>query len=309
MKTNKALLLAGVLGWGMITHPLSAAELGMDAPPLNLAKFVKGGAVDLAKGKGSQVYVVEFWATWCGPCRTSIPHLTELQKKYKDQGVTIIGVSDETAAEVEPFVKEMGSKMDYVVAVDRDRATFAAYMEAFEQGGIPTAFVVDKAGKVVWYGHPMGGLDGVLEKVVAGKFDVAAHKREQEKAEKLQQDMNGYFDQTLAETYTDKAKADGEELVKSCDNENALDQFAWIILTHPRVKHRDTALALTAAKKAYDLSKGADGSITDTYARALFDSGDKARAIQYQKEAIANTSDPRQKTAFEETLQKYQSGK
>jgi thiol-disulfide isomerase/thioredoxin len=308
MKTNQALLLAGILGWGMTTHPLAAAELGMDAPPLNLAKFVKGDAVNLAKGKGSQVYVVEFWATWCGPCRTSIPHLTELQKKYKDQGVTIIGVSDETAAEVEPFVKEMGSKMDYVVAVDRDRATFAAYMEAFEQGGIPTAFVVDKAGKVVWYGHPLGGLDGVLEKVVAGKFDVAAHKREQEKAEKLQQDMNGYFDQTLAETYTDKAKADGEELVKSCDNENALDQFAWIILTHPRVKHRDNALALTAAKKAYDLSKGQDGSITDTYARALFDSGDKARAIQYQKEAIAKTSDPRQKTAFEETLQKYQSG-
>jgi len=73
------------------------------APPVNLVRvaaalkisdWVKGKPVDLAAGKGKQVYVIEFWATWCGPCRTSIPHLTELQKKFKDKGVTFVGVSD-----------------------------------------------------------------------------------------------------------------------------------------------------------------------------------------------------------------------
>jgi thiol-disulfide isomerase/thioredoxin len=78
-------------------------------------------AVDLAAGKGKQTYVVEFWATWCGPCRVSIPHLTELQKKFKTQGVTFIGVSDETEDKVKPFVDKMGDKMDYTVAVDDER--------------------------------------------------------------------------------------------------------------------------------------------------------------------------------------------
>ena len=131
MKLPKKLLTAALAGLALGAAPLTAAELGMDAPPLNISKFVKGDPVVLAKGKGSQVYVVEFWATWCGPCRTSIPHLTELQKKFKSQNVTFIGISDETVDKVKPFVDEMGAKMDYVVAVDDDRKTFANYMEAF----------------------------------------------------------------------------------------------------------------------------------------------------------------------------------
>jgi len=309
MKLHQQLLVTALAGLTFGLTASSAAELGMAAPPLNIAKFVKGGPVVLADGKGKQVFVVEFWATWCGPCRTSIPHLTELQKKFKDRNVTIIGISDEEIAEVKPFVEEMGAKMDYVVAVDQDRKTFASYMDAFEQGGIPTAFIVDQAGKIVWYGHPMADLDDVLEKVVAGKFDVAAHKVQKEKSERLQRDLSGYLDQTITDSYTDQAKADGANFVKACEDEAMLNQLAWIILTHPRVKHRDQALALVAAKKAYDLSKGMDAGITDTYARALFDSGDKAKAIQYQKEAIEKVNEPEQKAAFEATLKKYQGGK
>lgn len=309
MKTQTSLLVAALVVAGFTTSSSVAAELGMDAPPLKIAKFVKGDAVDLAKGKGSQIYVVEFWATWCGPCRTSIPHLTELQKKFKSKHVTFIGISDEEVDKVKPFVEEMGDKMDYVVAVDNERKTFESYMEAFEQGGIPTAFIVDKAGKIVWYGHPMADLEPVLEAVVAGKFDVAAYKVKQAKAEKLQKDMGGYLDQTLTDTYPDKAKADGASFVKSCEDQAMLNQFAWIILTHPRVKHRDNELALVASQKAYQLSKGLDAGITDTYARALFDTGDQAKAIQYQKEALGKVNDPDQKSQFEATLKKYQGGK
>jgi len=309
MKLHQQLLLTALAGVTFGATSISAAELGMDAPPLKLARFVKGDAVELAQGKGSQVYVVEFWATWCGPCRTSIPHLTELQKRFKDQNVTIIGISDETAEEVEPFVKDMGAKMDYVVAVDQERATFAAYMEAFKQGGIPTAFVVDRAGKVVWYGHPMAGLDNVIEEVVAGKFDLAAHKAKQEKSERIERGMSAYLDQTLEENYTDQAKQAGASFVKECDDAEALNQVAWIILTHPRVKHRDHTVALAAARKAYELSKGLDPSIADTYARAHFDSGDKAQAIQYQKEAVALATEPKLKATLEATLKKYQGGK
>jgi thiol-disulfide isomerase/thioredoxin len=147
----------------------NAAQLGMPAPALNVAEWVKGKAVNLNEGKGKNIYVVEFWATWCPPCRASIPHLTELQKKFKDQSVTFIGVSDETVSVVKPFVNKMGVKMEYTVAVDKDQKTSAAYMGAFGIGGIPHAFVVDKTGAIVWHGHPMDGLDKAIEAVLAGK--------------------------------------------------------------------------------------------------------------------------------------------
>jgi len=250
---------------------------------------------------------VEFWATWCGPCRVSIPHLTELQAKFKDKDVTMVGVSDETPEIISPFVKEMGAKMNYVVAADTDRKTFASYMEAFEQGGIPTAFVVDKAGKIVWYGHPMGDLETVLEKVIDGKFDMAGYQREQEQHEKNMKEMSDYLDQTLADDYSAAAKKDGARFVENCTSKDLLNQLAWIILTHPRVMHRDTALALNASQKAYKLAEGNDPSITDTYARALFDSGEKGKALQFQKEAVARANDSALKEQLESTLKKYQS--
>ncbi len=157
-----------------------SAELGDAAPALDIKEWIKGGPVDLAAGKGKTVHVVEFWATWCGPCRTSIPHLTELQKRFKDKGVVFIGVSNEKSDVVKKFVTKMGDKMDYAVAIDGGK-TSEGYMEAFNINGIPHAFVVDKDGRIVWQGHPMAGLDSTLEKVVNGKYDLAAAKAENAK--------------------------------------------------------------------------------------------------------------------------------
>jgi thiol-disulfide isomerase/thioredoxin len=152
---------------------LQFSKVGDSAKPLSVAHWVKGASaespIDITDGKN--VYVVEFWATWCGPCKTSIPHLTELQKKHKDQGLVIIGISNETLEEVKPFVEEQGDKMDYIVAVDQDNQTSISYMEAFGQNGIPCAFIIDKAGQVVWVGHPMK-MDQPLEEILTGKYDL-----------------------------------------------------------------------------------------------------------------------------------------
>jgi thiol-disulfide isomerase/thioredoxin len=152
--------------------------VGDSAPPLTVSKWVKGEKID--RLEPGQTYVVEFWATWCGPCRASIPHLTSLQKKYKDKGVKFLGVSvwEQDQKEVEPFVKEMGDKMDYSVAMDdvpkgAENGKMAdAWMKAAEADGIPAAFIVrDK--KVAWIGHPMN-MDEPLAKVVSGDYDLAA---------------------------------------------------------------------------------------------------------------------------------------
>ena len=147
----------------VIAQEKPAEPSSSTAPVLTVAEWVKGEPVTLEDGKGKNIYVVEFWATWCPPCRKSIPHLTDLQKKYEEKDVVIVGVTDEGLETVKPFVEKMADKMDYRIAIDKDRQTFKAFSKVAEIDGIPTAFVIDKTGKVVWHGHPMGELEDILE--------------------------------------------------------------------------------------------------------------------------------------------------
>lgn len=161
-----------------------AGELGQPAAPLKIAEWVKGKPVDLAAAKDKQIVVVEFWATWCPPCVKSIPHLTELQKKFAD--VSFVGVTTEKADVVKKFVTKMGDKMDYSVAIDEDGKTSEGYMKAFGINGIPHAFIVDKLGRVVWHGHPMDNLNKAIEQVLAGKLDMEAAKKRRDAMKKLE---------------------------------------------------------------------------------------------------------------------------
>jgi thiol-disulfide isomerase/thioredoxin len=171
--------------------------VGDPAPMMNVADWVKG--TPIKKFEKGNIYVVEFWATWCGPCRTSIPHLTELQKKHKSDGVTIIGMTSEdpnnSLQQVKDMVKEYGAKMNYTVAWDTGRKTNEAFMKAAEQRGIPTAFIVDRDLRVAWIGHPMG-MDKPLAEIAAGTYDTdaAAKKHAMQvagaaKAKMLQQEL------------------------------------------------------------------------------------------------------------------------
>jgi thiol-disulfide isomerase/thioredoxin len=158
-------------------------KMGDPAPPIKIAKWLKGAKVD--EFKKGQIYVVEFWATWCAPCRKGMPHLSELQRKYKGK-VTILGIdiletskiadrSIDYMPNVERFVKGMGKTMDYTVGADGPDGFMAKnWMNATGQRGIPWAFIVDKNGKMIWHGFPPSGLDEALEIVVAGKWDAGS---------------------------------------------------------------------------------------------------------------------------------------
>ena len=152
-------------------QPAATLKVGDPAPALAQGKYVQGEPVAaFEKGK---VYVVEFWATWCGPCRTAIPHVNKLQEKHKDRGLVVIGQNvwqrgENVESDVTAFVKQMGADMTYRVALDRDGAMAETWMKAAGRKGIPAAFVVDREGKIAWIGHPSSGLDEAVEKALGG---------------------------------------------------------------------------------------------------------------------------------------------
>lgn len=158
----------------------AADKIGDEAPAIkglkvihvtNVADTAKKSETALSVGndltltyKPGTVYVLEFWATWCPPCKVSIPHLDKLQKQYGDK-VVIIGITNEEAGKVEKFIKTQKT-MDYNIAIDTKGEGQKNLMAPFNARGIPTAFIVGKDGKIAWTGHPMT-MDGELAKAVA----------------------------------------------------------------------------------------------------------------------------------------------
>jgi thiol-disulfide isomerase/thioredoxin len=291
---------------------LFAGEIGMDAPPLRLTSWIKGGETSFSE-KNDTIYVVEFWATWCGPCRQSIPHLSQLQEKYADMNVRILGISDEKVDIVKKFVANMGDKMNYTVAVSEDRFMHNNYMKAFGAMGIPHAFVVNKDLKIVWEGHPLSDLDSVLEKLVNGGFDMAQARMVSDQKKKegaILEKMRNYFKQAVqsAESTESMSTLGNEILDEAGKSANLLNQFSWTILTHGQIKFRDRSLALAAALQSFKLTNEKNANVADTLARAYWESGDKSKAIEIQQLAIDLASGDEEKIqAFKAVLHDYQS--
>ncbi|MBI1375213.1 MAG: redoxin domain-containing protein [Phycisphaera sp.] len=318
-------------------------KVGDPAPELYIAKWVQGEPVkSFEKGK---VYVIECWATWCGPCVAAIPHLSELNTKFKDKGAVFIGVNVWDQAEVEAieaFVKEQGASMNYRVAKDeggREGKTAAAWLQAAGRNGIPCSFVVDKEGKVAWIGHPMGGLEEVVEKILADKFDAkaeaeksarmeafpgqfqnAARKGDWDTALKLVDGMLVDAPQAVTSLgaikfnilltqlkKTDEAYAFSDGLAASAFKDHAmgLGHLAFIILEEDGVVKRDLDRALAYVSKADELTKHENGQVLTLLARAHQAKGNLEKAIEVQTLAIEKIDDRRQKLHMQNTLEQY----
>ncbi len=305
--------------------------IGDKAPPLKVTKWIQGEEVkDFAAGK---VYVVEFWATWCGPCISAMPHLVELQEEFK-KDLVVIGMTSKdergnNKESVEKFVDKNKAKFTYRFAYSDDRDTDNAYMEAAKQDGIPCSFVVDRAGKIAYIGHPME-LDLVLPKVVdgtwKGQVDVdaiamantelekimeAAEQKPEEALPKLaefekkyaikaKQDMFQIQKMILmmkAKKYDD-AKVVGEALLtKSVAKKKAIPgAYTGMILVdkklNPDKKHLDLATKSLETVLEFDPK---DVSLLLASLELQLALGDRAKAAEFGKKAVAAAEDKEKK--------------
>ncbi len=104
--------------------------------------------------------LIDFWATWCGPCRKAIPELNAFQKKFADK-LVVIGISDEPEDAVNKLKEP---KMEYTSAID----TQARMKKTLEVSGIPHCILIDPEGIVRWEGFPFLGGHELTDKVMEG---------------------------------------------------------------------------------------------------------------------------------------------
>lgn len=209
--------------------PQPTLGIGSEAPSLDISHWVSTGDFEkVTEFEDGNVYVVEFWATWCGPCISSMPHISDLQKKYADSKVQVISVSNEDLETVEGFLKKevRGNSeqtygeltANYCLTTDPDRSVSKDYMRAAKEGGIPTAFLVGKTGQIEWIGHPMK-IDEPLEQVVADKWDREAAKEARKSA----------IAEKMAAAKSRKQLSKIFALLQSGESEKAMEQLEAVI--------------------------------------------------------------------------------
>lgn len=309
-------------------------RVGSDAPTLEVGQWLAGGSKKIEK---DNVYVIEFWATWCAPCRAAIPHLTHLQEHYAVNGLEIIGISTESEDDVKRFVDAQGSRIGYTIAVDNNQATHRLWMQAANRDTIPTAFIVDRRGKIQFIGNPNSEeFDRVLSLVVRGRYDARLYEQARptlQAAENARRMRNWrqvftLFDQVIevdnyifAPLEIDKfhimmvdmrdpeaAYRHAREIrTKYANDPNLLVNLGTKIASDPDIPDdvRDLDLALELAQQGSRGIRDDQPNMMADLALVHYHRGELDNAVSYQRRAWMMAT-PSRKAGFERVLRNYQ---
>lgn len=286
----------------------AALTIGSKAPELKIAEWVRGTPVSgFEKGR---VYVVEFWATWCGPCIIAFPHLAELQAKHADK-VTVIGVNiwenkegEERAELVRQFVADH-EEMAYTVALEEGTAMAETWMKAAGRNGIPAAFIVDGNGTIAWIGHPMA-MDAPLEQIAGGKFDMEATKKSLAQEQRLNTAHMALRSAAMEQEWSRAAEI-ATALINEGEYANrigSLNYIGWTLSLSEDAPEQCYKIAHKAAKMANEQTEWKEWALLSTYAQTSFRTGEKAEAVKWITKALELAPDGA-KSGLQQRLEQY----
>jgi thiol-disulfide isomerase/thioredoxin len=295
------------------------------------------------KFEPGKLYVVEFWASWCLPCLAAMPHLSDIQEKYKEQGVIVIAVD---AREPEPSrgeacVKQFDRLMAFRVAAEKtaDGKGLMAqkWLDAAGVPGMPSTWIIDRSGKIAWMGHP-AQVERVLAGVLRGDYDPAKDRQ-----------LNAKLDSMNQAAATAVAKGDFDVAWKVYDQMDAIDPYSRLerdlgkvrILLHkkkdyaaasalirqladgplkndwslqsklaeeivalPEQDHRDLDLALRLMKRVVELKNGEDWMTMKSLAAIYAAQGKWDKASELQTKVV-NSLGGAAHDREKETLDRY----
>lgn len=150
-------------------------RVGSPAPSIKVEDWLRGQPV--TKFEPGKVYIIEFCATWCGPCIASMLNLVILQSKYRSNGVEVVGIAaheqastaDEARASLDAWLTKSLPNLNFAIAFDYSGEMNKLWMDPSFSVGIPSSFVVDRDGRFAFIGHPTQ-LDNALPKVLNGSW-------------------------------------------------------------------------------------------------------------------------------------------
>jgi len=281
MDYKKALVLS--IAFVFVFFTLRAQDslfIGKTPPPLKVEQWLNGEPQELLKK--NHIYIIDFWALWCGPCIAGIPHLNELQKKYPNQ-LTIIGITNKdewgnTLDKVKEFVaaRDIAYPLAWV-AESRPHEGMTGifvheWMRRANTMNLPQIMVVDQKGKIAFIGEPQS-LPAVIDKLIEGNYDLSKAK----KSYQARMESDALLDVL-------KKKLEVNDLEAAFQTASSLFQNPW--LENPRIFSRLagiinesapgepswTQLSISSAQKAVMLSNfqesGYLDGLGDAYARA-----------------------------------------
>jgi thiol-disulfide isomerase/thioredoxin len=161
MKKKTLLVTTAFLMGAVFSINASAVDVGQPAPQFTLPSLKNDQPVDLQQYNGKVVYL-DFWASWCAPCRVSFPLLNTLHQKLKSQGFEVVAVNlDEKKANADKFLQEI--PVDFTVLHDSD----GSWSDKYVVESMPTSFIIDKHGVVQLIHHGFTSEDiGSLEQKI-----------------------------------------------------------------------------------------------------------------------------------------------
>ncbi|MBS1718665.1 MAG: TlpA family protein disulfide reductase [Armatimonadetes bacterium] len=291
-------------------------SLGSPAPALAIQKWLKGQPIQ--SFDKDHVYLIEFWATWCGPCMNAIHHLSALQKQYGPKGLEVISIAapdryGNDLPTIKKCIKEHDAKMAYRIAFDAESEkaymgvfrgqTIHRYMAAANWQQYPVSFVVDKAGKVVFIGIPSLA-DGVIEEALRGPVDVTKRAQELAVYKQSEDKINDYFSLFNAKKF-EEANALAHQLIdgpfKSDAKMNWLIGNAIVDVLND-VPNPDMALAERCINMAVQATRGNDVNMNASLACLKFRQGKKAEAIALMRKLVSQSEHPAEREWMQKRL-------
>jgi thiol-disulfide isomerase/thioredoxin len=281
-------------------YPTSAYTrlLGRPAPAVAVAHWTAGADTScnpFESFEPGRVHVLAFWATWCPRCRETLPLLAGLKQQAGLRDVAVVAVTHESPEDVRQFLAgddeatrpAVEAARTCCIAIDPDESVHRDYMEAVDETGIPTVFIIGRDGLVEWIGHP-SEIASPLRSVVEGSWDRSAFIDERRQIEPIRARMANIIERSQ-EKNPAGAIAEFRDFAATRQNDaKTLNEIGWLVVEFAEDKPLPAGLvsvAIDAVQRSLAIAPD-DGNTLDTLAHLQRMRGDRDAAVETAKRAL-----------------------